>query len=123
MSPSLQNLSKSARKVACENLGVEIDICNAHPTLLKNFLAEKQVIDEYKMIKLYAENYEKWRKFVEVYYQETTKEAKKIITRIFYGGKPPTDIPFLWKLRSEVNKVVDFIMNQEGNQSLLSFFN
>ena len=35
------------------------------PTLLKNYLVEKQVIYSFPTIKLYADNYEKWRKFAQ----------------------------------------------------------
>ena len=40
---SLQKLSKGARQAACHNIGVEIDIKNAHPTLLFKMLRENDL--------------------------------------------------------------------------------
>ena len=37
---SLQKLSRGARQAACHEIGVEIDIQNAHPTLLLKILEE-----------------------------------------------------------------------------------
>ena len=44
----------------------------------------------------------------------TMKRLKKPKnTRLFYGGEPESYVPFLWKLKSEVDKEVDYIMDQE----------
>ena len=40
---------------------------------------------------------------MENYYNVSEKEAKKMLTMIFYGGKPKDDLPFIWKLVTEVN--------------------
>ena len=39
MGPSLQKLSKGARKSAVSGIGTEIDIGNCHPQILQNLLA------------------------------------------------------------------------------------
>ena len=38
------------------------------------------------------------------------KTAKKKITKIFFGGSPDSDIPFLWKLKDEIETAVDLIL-------------
>ena len=38
---------------------------------------------------------------------------KKEIIRIFYGGRPSSDLPFLWKLEDEIEEAVDCILKMD----------
>ena len=49
-------------------------------------------------------------------------EAKKKLLRIIFGGNPGTDLPFLWKLRSKVEKSVEIILGLEKYEFLHRFF-
>ena len=62
--------------------------------------------ENYMMLYLYCTNYQDWRKFVQEYYNVTAKEAKIIITKIFYGGGVPDDVPFMVKLKNEIDEAV-----------------
>ena len=57
------------------------------------------------------------------YYQEDPKIAKKKITKLFYGGNPESDVPFMWKLKQEVDQAADYALQQEGNEVLNLAFN
>ena len=81
-------MSKNARKAACSGIGAEIDKCNAHSSLLRNYLDRQQVLNTFPMIDLYCKNFENLRYFIAEYYPEDTNAAKKRITRMFYGGTP-----------------------------------
>ena len=41
---------------------------------------------------------------------------------LFYGGKPSSNLPFLWKLKDEVETAVTNILQQEENHLLNSAF-
>ena len=38
------------------------------------------------------------------------KEAKKEIIQIFFGGKPRSDLPYLWKLKQDIEHATDKIL-------------
>lgn len=46
------------------------------------------------------------------------KEAKAEIIRIFFGGKPSCELPFLWKLKEEIDEAIDSILVLENFKNL-----
>ena len=66
------------------------------------------------MLKLYCENVQQWRQGIADYYSIELKEAKTQLIRIFYyGGKPASDLPFLWKLKDEIESSIQFILGMD----------
>ena len=65
------------------------------------------------MINLYCEHFDNWRLFLAEYHQEEMKLAKKQITKLFYGGVPNSDLPFMWKLKQEVDHAITYILQLE----------
>ena len=51
------------------------------------------------------------------------KEAKAEIIRIFFGGKPSCELPFLWKLKEEIDEAIDSILLLENFKNLQGYFN
>ena len=47
---------------------------------------------------LYCANYYRWRTAVASYMGVSVEEAKLGITKVFYGGKPSAELPFLMQL-------------------------
>ena len=54
---SLQKLSKEARNAACHGTGVEIDVNNAHPSLLLSILEENEPEHNKTIFKLFCKCY------------------------------------------------------------------
>ena len=49
------------------------------------------------------------------FFQIEMKDAKKEITKIFYGCNPKKDVPFLWKLKDETEEAIDLFLDLEEN--------
>ena len=47
-----------------------------------------------------------------------SENCQEKITKLFYGGKPESDLPFMWKLKQEVDQTGDYALQQEGNEVL-----
>ena len=70
-------------------------------TLLKLGLWDAQ---KYPMLNKFTENYQAWRQAIADYEDISLADAKVELIRIFYGGKPTREIPFLLKVCDEVQK-------------------
>ena len=100
--PSLQRLSKQARKVAFQNLGFEIDMVNAGFSLLYLEIKNVNQSENYPIIKKLIENPKTFRSMLSEYYDEEIENSKLRIIKTLYGAIPEDDNPFLWKLLYEV---------------------
>ena len=117
--PSCQKLSRLGKSAAFRSHAVDIDMENCHPTLLARLLREAYTSDEndvatyisaFPTLCSYVENYREWRTFAQSYYDVSLQDAKKILIRIFYGGRCPRgDVPFLHQLRIEVMKAAKYL--------------
>ena len=45
------------------------------------------------------------------YFSIGVAEAKNKLIRLFFGGSPQADLPFLWKLKDEIEETVTFILS------------
>ena len=74
------------------------------------------------MLDLYCRNFNSWRIMLVEYLQIDNTRAKKIITSIFYGGFPASDLPILWKLKREVDLIVEHLLMKPENAEYLNHF-
>ena len=71
---------------------------------------------------MYCNNYKQWRLAVANYYSIEQKEAKKILISLFFGANPRSDIPFLWKLKQEIDEAVEIILNDNDYLIYKNYF-
>ena len=121
--PSLQNFSSQARSVACRNIGIEVDMKNSVGVLTLKILDELQLNNDCPMLRKYVQNHQAWRKAVADYYHISLDEAKKLIISIFFGKAPRSDIPYLWKLKDEVELITDRVLQKDEYKELNKCFN
>ena len=81
----------------------------------KNDLEDKQKLHKYPMIELYSKFYEDWRIYLSRYFHTDLKNAKCMLTKLFYGGVPDADIPFMWALKNEIDDSVDELLAENDN--------
>ena len=114
--PSGQKLTREARQVAFEHL-LEVDAPCCHPRLLRLRLQKLSLWDEiaYPMVELFCSHYKKWRSALASYMEVQVEVAKKELIRIFYGGMPSIDIPWLRKLGEEVQRAAHAILAHESS--------
>ena len=114
--PSGQKLTREARKIAFAHL-VEIDAPCCHPRLLRWRLRKLELWekDAYPMIELFCGHYKAWRSALASYLQADADVAKRELIRIFYGGNPSVDIPWLRKLGDEVQRAARAILNHTSS--------
>ena len=110
--PSAQKLTKEARKELFAH-NVEIDASCCHPRLLRRKLQQLDLweIENYKMLEKFCSHFQAWRSALSAYCNISTEAAKKEIIRIFYGGNPRNDIPWLRKLGQEVQSASSAILS------------
>lgn len=101
----VQKLTREIRGFLCEDFSVDIDIKNAHPTLLLNLLKDKFPEREFSFLHNYVNNRDKFLKEA-----DTTKT--KIITSM-YNNKPyKTDNQLFCKLDKELKVIQKLIYNE-----------
>ncbi|CAE6915818.1 unnamed protein product [Symbiodinium sp. CCMP2592] len=111
-SPAGQKLTREARDAAFGSFCAEVDVACCHPRLLVARLQKCGFWDPRKfvMLSLFTENYRAWRKCLADYTQETMDFGKKELIRVFYGGRPSVEAPFLLKLCDEVQRAADLLL-------------
>ena len=105
-----QKTTREARTVAFGDSAVDVDIANSTPSILLNLLRELAPLDNYPMLQKYCNHYGSWRAFLADYQEIQQRGAKKSIIKLFYGGKPDVELPFLWALGTEVSRATDEIL-------------
>ena len=98
--PSLQMLTKEARGVAMnftyeDSYVVDIDIRNAHPTLLMNMLKDvsPELHSSCTAWSAYNANVDEWRGMMSDLLDIPVTEAKTHLVKLFYLARPARDIP------------------------------
>ena len=122
--PAAQKLTREARGKAFPH-AIEIDAACCHPRLLLRKLRDMG-LDEagsFQMLRLFCENYKSWRSVLAQYLCVDVQEAKKELIRIFYGGNPRFDIPWLRKLGEEVQAAAHLILQDHRHTHLSDLYN
>ncbi|CAE7307333.1 unnamed protein product [Symbiodinium sp. CCMP2592] len=119
-----QKLTREARKAAFETHCAEIDVPCCHPRLLvqKLMLYNLWDADKYPMLNLFVENFQAWRKCLAEYMEAPMDVAKTELIRIFYGGKPTVEIPFLLKLCAEVQQAATVLLQHPESMEFSALF-
>jgi len=109
-----QKLTKEARFAAFSRVCVEIDAPCCHPRLLHHKLDTCGLLDadQFPMLMNFVVNFDAWRQAIARYADVGIAEAKVEIIRIFYGGRPSLELPFLLKLAAEVQKAATLLLRQ-----------
>ena len=115
-------MSKNERQAAFKDIDVEIDVGYAHSTFLLILANEAKVDENMTMLKHYCNIYHEWRRALSQYYSNRENKAKESLIRIFFGSLPRSDLPFLWKLRDEVEQAVDAFLVIEKYENLEGMF-
>ena len=105
--PSGQKLTKEARAVAFGLDSAEVDAACCHPRLLVRKLQLLELWDETKR---FVEHYACWREAIAKYVDIPVADAKVELIRIFYGGKPSFEAPWILKLADEVQKAASCLL-------------
>ncbi|CAE7706700.1 unnamed protein product [Symbiodinium sp. CCMP2592] len=110
--PSGQKLTREARFIAFGSHCAEVDAPSCHPRLLVSKLRESALWDEDKfpMLNKVVQFYKQWRESLAQYSECTVGEAKVELIRIFYGGRPSVEIPYLLKLCDEVQRAAMLLL-------------
>lgn len=82
---SLQNLKKEIRHELARDIYRDIDMVNAHPTLILQFCKKNKI--ECAQLEEYVKNREKILKKITDFYEITREQAKKLMLRLCYLGK------------------------------------
>lgn len=101
----VQKLTREVRGFLCNDYSVDIDIKNAHPTLLLHILKEKFPEREFSFLHNYVNNRDKFLKEA-----DTTKT--KIITSMYNNKSYKTDNQLFCKLDKELKVIQKLIYNE-----------
>ncbi|CAE7285952.1 unnamed protein product, partial [Symbiodinium sp. KB8] len=71
---------------------------------------------KYVMLSRFIKNHKSWRQCVADYMDIALEDAKVELIRLFYGGKPSCDIPFLVKLCTEIQDAAQAIVQRESSR-------
>lgn len=82
---SLQNLKREIRHELARDIYRDIDMVNAHPTLILQFCKKNKI--ECAQLEEYVKNREKILKKIMDFYEITREQAKKLMLRLCYLGK------------------------------------
>ena len=112
-----QKLTREARAEAFFHCS-EVDAACCHPRLLQQKLFDLDVWSDgkYTILALFIKHYQAWRYCVADYMDVSVGQAKTELIRIFYGGKPSCEIPFLMKLCAEVQTAALSIVHHPSSR-------
>ena len=126
--PSLQKIGRAGRNAALRKNGVDVDMENCHPSLMRIPLGKTHTSDgedggyvkrTYHMVILYTDNYRKWRNFCMGYYDVDVDTAVGHINKIYYGGGCHRgELPSLHALRVAVAKATEYLTPQRFYERL-----
>lgn len=114
--PAGQKLTREARGVAF-SASAELDAPCCHPRLLRRKLQSLELWtpSSFPMLDLFCEKYADWRQVLALYLEVPLEKAKTELIRIFYGGSPSCDIPWLRKLGAEVQQAAGLILSHPSS--------
>ena len=70
----------------------------------------------------YCTYYVLWRKFISEYYEITIKEAKLLLTKMYFGGSCADDLLILLKLVSEIHQAANEIIKISAYTNIQNMF-
>ena len=119
-----QKLTREARHAAFGGHCVEVDAPCCHPRLLGMTLLKLGLWDaqKYPMLNKFTENYQAWRQAIADYEDISLADAKVELIKIFYGGKPTREIPFLLKLCDEVQKAAEVLLRHPSSSHVVGLY-
>ena len=122
--PGGQKLTKEARHAAFGSHCAEIDAPCCHPRLLVLKLKTWYLWDanKFPMLKIFVEHYQAWRACLAKYMNVDVDVAKTELTRLFYGGKPTVELPFLLKLADEIQLAAKTLLSHAGAMEVSELF-
>lgn len=114
--PAGQKLTREARKRIFGHL-VDVDCACCRPRLLKLHLENLGLWNPelFPMLRLFCENYRQWREALAAYMNAEVDVAKTELIRIFYGGQPRSDIPWMRKLAAEVQTAANLVLKHPSS--------
>jgi len=115
--PSLTTIDRKARNTLIWDLYYDLDIVNAHPSILVSILDRCQQPPSYRFWKEYVENRQQILDGLDNEYRQFLGEGETWKTRIvsiLYGSGDVHNIPFLINLRSEVMGIYDYLRVRQG---------
>ena len=71
---------------------------NAHPTILLLEMQRNYPYFPTPSLKRYCDHYGRWREALADYAGWSVDDSKAEITKLFYGARPTTELPFLMQL-------------------------
>ena len=122
--PGGQKLTKEARHAAFGSHCAEIDAPCCHPRLLVLKLKTWYLWDanKFPMLKIFVEHYQAWRACLAKYMNVDIDVAETELTRLFYGGKPTVELPFLLKLADEIQLAAKTLLSHAGAMEVSELF-
>ena len=112
-----QKLTREGRDIAFGGHCAEVDACCCHPRLLKHKLQALELwpVEKYMMIEKFTQHPQAWRQIVADYAGVSLKNAKAELIRLFYGGKPSLELPFLRKWAADVSQAAQAILQHPAS--------
>lgn len=110
--PSIQKLSSGAREAALRNLCMSVDAACCHIRLVLRRLCSMALFDEdrFGFIALAGKHCKQWRYFLASHSGVPLEEGKLMLTKLSYGAKPRTDIPFIRKFAHQMQDAAEAIL-------------
>jgi hypothetical protein len=108
--PSLQTIGREARAVACSSTSLDCDFQASIPSVCKLLAHRYEIADDCRSLLLYVQHPQAWKSFISEYYEVNEDDAKKMILRTFFGGKPADGNPWLWGLLSDVIRIREKVL-------------
>ena len=95
-----------------------------HPRLLTHALSLHDLWEpeKYPMLDRFTDHPKAWRKCIADYADIPIAEAKVELIRLFYGGKPSVEAPFLLKLCDEVQKAASALLRRPQARPFLGLY-
>ena len=108
-----QKMTREARAAVFSDSAFDVDIANSTPSIMLNLLRELSSLGNYPLLRKYCNHYRSWRAFTAEYSGIPEKDAKISIIKLFYGGLPDVELPFLWALGAEISRATGVILGAE----------
>ena len=122
--PAGQKLTREACSIAFGSHCAEIDAECCHPRLLQKKLMDLNLWtdEKFPMLDRFVKHFRHWRVGLAMYQDYSIQDAKIELIRIFYGGKPTIEAPFLLKLGDEVQEAARSLLRHSCAADLVNMY-
>ena len=122
--PAGQKLTREARSIAFGSHCAEIDAECCHPRLLQKKLMDLNLWtdEKFPMLDRFVKHFRHWRAGLAMHQDYSIQDAKIELIRIFYGGKPTIEAPFLLKLGDEVQEAARSLLRHSCAADLVNMY-